>query len=141
MICTTSRCSPSSSRTRARAATIRSTSGRTSESALLASAGVNVLTTDRADTRRRLVAWLILVGVLIAIGYLERIGSGTPDRNVLYRYSTAVSSGVVYVILLYIVLRIAGFRRDLLALRRPRSWGRTVGLMLLLLAVIWVAIL
>src|SRR5581483_2126245 len=141
MIWTTSRCSPSSSRTRARAATIRSTSGRTRGRALLASAGVNVRGTDPPDTRRRLVAWLILVAILIALEYASRFGSGTPDRNVLYRYSTAAGSAAVYLILLYVVLRIAGFRRDLLALRRPRSWRRAAGLMLLLLVVIWAAIL
>jgi len=119
---------------------MRSTSSRTCGRALLASAGVNVLATDRPDTRRRLVAWLILVAVLIALQYASRADSGTPDRNVLYRYSTAVSSAVLYGILLYIVLRIAGFRRDLLALRRPRSWPRAVGLMVVLLVVVFAAI-
>jgi len=83
---------------------------------------------------------VILVAVLIGLQYASRAGSGQPDRNVLYHYSTAVSSAVLYGILLYVVLRIAGFRRDLLALRRPRSWPRAAGLMLALLVFIWVAI-
>jgi len=102
---------------------------------------VNVRATDRPDTRRRLVAWLILVAVLIALEYASRVTSGTPGRDVLYRYSTAIGSATAYAILLYVVLRIAGFRRDLLALRRPRSWRRALGLMLLLLAAIWTAVL
>jgi membrane protease YdiL (CAAX protease family) len=52
---------------------------------------------------------------------------------VLYRYSTAIGSAVVYVVLLLIVLAIAGLRLDLLALRRPPSWGRALGLAVLLL--------
>jgi len=101
---------------------------------------VNERDTELPDTRRRLAAWLILVAILIALQYTSRFEGGKPSRNVLYQYATAVDSAVIYVVLLYIVLRIAGFRRDLLALRRPESWRRTLGLMLVLLIVVWVAI-
>jgi uncharacterized protein len=97
---------------------------------------------DGADERRPrpLVWWSLLVAALIALEYASRVLSGgTPDRNVLYRYSTAVVSAVVYAVLLFIVLRIAGFRRDLLALRRPQSWRRAAGLMVLLMIGIWIA--
>src|SRR5438876_10518195 len=98
MICTTSRCSPSSSPNRERAATIRSTSGRTSGRALLASAGVNVRATADGSHLRRLIWWSLLVAVLIALEYASRVAGGTPDRNVLYRSSTAVDSAVVYAV-------------------------------------------
>src|SRR2546430_13008603 len=114
MILTPSRCSPSSSRRRARPATSRSASGRTSERALLASAGVNVRSTEPAAHVRRLAWWSLLVAVLIALEYASRVSNGTPDRNVLYEYSTAIGSAAVYAVLLFIVVRIAGFRRDLL---------------------------
>jgi membrane protease YdiL (CAAX protease family) len=74
----------------------------------------------------------VLVAVLAAIEYGGRVSGGQPDRNVLYRYSTAVGSAVVYAVLLLVVLAIAGYRRDLLALRRPRSWRRALGLVVLL---------
>ena len=95
-----------------------------------------------ADERRfrRLIWWSLLVAVLIALEYASRAGGGTPERNVLYRYSTAAGSAAVYAVLLFVVLRIAGFRRDLLALRRPDSWRRALGLMLLLLIGIWIAV-
>src|SRR5207302_3685567 len=77
----------------------------------------------RAMTRSRLALWSVLVGVLIALEYASRFTQGTPDRDVLYRYSTALGAAVVYVFLLLIVLGISGWSRDLLALRQPRSWG------------------
>ena len=58
----------------------------------------------------------------------------------LYEYSTAVGSAVVYGLLLLVVLAIAGWRADLLALRRPRSWPRALGLGLLVLLGVYVAV-
>jgi hypothetical protein len=88
----------------------------------------------------RLVGWSILVAGLIALQYASRLSEGKPDRDVLYRYSTAVGSAVVYGILLALVLLIAGGRRDLLTLRRPRSWRRALGLAVLLLIGVFIAI-
>ena len=59
-------------------------------------------------SRTRLVLWSLLVAFMIALEYSARLAGGTPDRNVLYRYSTAVGSAVVYLFLLLIVLAIAG---------------------------------
>jgi CAAX protease family protein len=78
--------------------------------------------------------------VLIALEYASRISGGTPDRDVLYRYSTAVSAGLAYLVMLFFVVAIAGFRRDLLALRRPVSWRRAALLMLLVLVGIWISV-
>jgi len=58
------------------------------------------------------------------LGYASRIGSGKPDPQVLYQWSTAIAGLVQDGIVLVLVLLIAGFSRDLLALRRPRSYGR-----------------
>ncbi len=91
-------------------------------------------------TRGKLIAWSVLVAALIALQYAGRLSSGKPDRNVLYEYSTAVGSAVVYAILLAFVLAIAGQRRDLLALRRPESWPKALGLALLLMVGVYIAI-
>src|SRR5262245_36976731 len=119
---------------------MRSTSGRTSARALLASAGVNVRATGDGDHLRRLIWWSSLVGFLAAIQYAGRAESGQPSRDVLYKYSTAVSGLVVLGVLLAVIVLISGGRRDLLALRRPRSWRRAAGLMALLLVGVYVAI-
>jgi uncharacterized protein len=91
---------------------------------MLASAGVKVSGTAppyRKDGPPRLALWLLLVAVLIAIGYASHFASGKPDPQVLYKPSTAVGGLIQDGILLGIVLAIAGARRDLLALARPRS--------------------
>lgn len=72
----------------------------------------------------RLIAWLTLVGTQILLNYSVRATSGKPDRDAVYHYSTAVSGLIFYGFYLAIVLAIAGRQfRELLALRRPRSWG------------------
>src|SRR5579884_1090813 len=104
---------------RARSATICSAVSRTSGRTLLASDGVNTRSgtapPNSTNESARLVSWLVLVGLLIAIG-------------------AVVQDAIV----LALVLAIAGFRRDLLALRRPRSIGRTVLLLLAALVAIYV---
>lgn len=78
---------------------------------------------------RRLVAWSGLAAALVVIGYIGTIGAGgTKNTDVLYRYSTAVGDTVVYAVILAIVLWIAGGSRELLALARPRSWLRALGI-------------
>jgi hypothetical protein len=58
---------------------------------------------------------------MIALSYWGRAAEGKPDPQVLYEWSTAIGGIVQDGILLALVLAIAGSRRDLLALRRPRS--------------------
>lgn len=58
---------------------------------------------------------------MIALGYSSRIASGKPDPQVLYEWTTAIGAVIQDGIILVVVLAIAGTRRDLLALRRPRS--------------------
>jgi membrane protease YdiL (CAAX protease family) len=88
----------------------------------------------------RLFWWSLLVAALAVLEYAGRFAGGQPDRNVLYEYSTAVGSALVYGVLLLIVLAIAGWRRDLLALRRPRSWRRALAYAFLLLVGVYTAV-
>jgi membrane protease YdiL (CAAX protease family) len=90
--------------------------------------------------RTRLVLWSSLVVLLIAVEYAGRLASGPPDRNVLYKYSTAAGSAVVYLFMLLLVVAIAGGSRSLLALRRPASWKRAAGLMAVLFVGIYIAV-
>jgi membrane protease YdiL (CAAX protease family) len=74
----------------------------------------------------RLIAWLALVGALAALAYAGRASEGDPPEDILYRYDTAIVTAILYALVLAVVLLIArgGPARDLLALRRPRSWAR-----------------
>jgi uncharacterized protein len=88
----------------------------------------------------KLVAWLVLVGVLTALAYSTRLAGGKPPRDALYQYSLALSGLLEYAVLLAIVYWIArGLSRGSLGLKAPLSWPRALGLMLLLLVVILVA--
>jgi membrane protease YdiL (CAAX protease family) len=86
----------------------------------------------------RLAGWLALVGLLAAVNYAARFsGEETPD-DVLYRYETAIGSAILFGVMLAVVLALARFDRDVLALRRPRSWGKSLALMLGVLVVVYV---
>jgi membrane protease YdiL (CAAX protease family) len=69
----------------------------------------------------QLAGWLALVSLLILLAYVSRATEGKPDPQVLYRWSTAVGGVVQDGIILIVVLALAGFDRQLLGLRRPRS--------------------
>ena len=86
--------------------------------------------------RPRLVAWFFVVALLAVFAYAARATEGRPERDVLYKYDTAIGSLVGYVIILAVVLGIAGGHWNLLAVRRPRSWGRSLGQALGLLFVV-----
>ena len=77
----------------------------------------------------RLAAWAIFIAVVGAINLAARLAGGRPENDLLYRYSTAVSSLVLYAIVLGVVLLIArGLdQREVFALRRPPSLKRAVG--------------
>ena len=78
--------------------------------------------------RGRLTGWTVMVGALALIGYASRAAGGKPAKDVAYQYSTAVSGVVQYGIVLAIVLAIARPEwRRLLALRRPKGYGRALG--------------
>jgi membrane protease YdiL (CAAX protease family) len=74
----------------------------------------------------RLVAWLALVGVLATFAYIGRATGGDPPEDVLYQYDTAVGSAILYGVVFGVLLLLChgASARELLALRRPSSWGR-----------------
>lgn len=81
-------------------------------------------------SRARLAGWTGLVGLLAAINYYGRFAGSraTASNNDVYSYSAFAGGIVVYLIWLGAVLWIAGGRPDLLALRRPKSIARALGL-------------
>jgi membrane protease YdiL (CAAX protease family) len=83
----------------------------------------------------RLAGWFVLVGVLTTVNYAARAAGGKPDRNVLYQYGAAVGSLVEFLLILAVALALAGpeNRAELLALRRPRSIRRAVGVAILVI--------
>jgi membrane protease YdiL (CAAX protease family) len=89
---------------------------------------------------RRLVAWLAFAAIVTAIAYASRFTAGSPDRNALYHWSTAVGEIFVFAVILTVTLAITGSRHDLLALRRPRSWRWAAGAAVPLFVVVFVAI-
>ena len=79
--------------------------------------------------RGRLVAWSLLILTIAAINYAGRFtstghASSSAGNNEVYSYSTFAGGLVIYAVWFVFVLAIAGGSRELLALRRPRSWKR-----------------
>ena len=68
------------------------------------------------------------MGLFIAAAYAVRLTEGKPDKDALYQYSVTANALVQYAFVLIVMLAIAGFDRELIALRRPRSWPRAAGL-------------
>src|SRR5258708_7485573 len=79
------------------------------------------------DERRRLALWLALIAFFIVVQYASR-AEGTPAIDPLYTWSFAVGSVIQEAIFLLIVLAIAGFSTERLALRLPKQKWRAVGI-------------
>lgn len=101
--------------------------------------------TDSERARRlalsgRLKAWLILVGVVAALGYAGRFSNTHRDRDVVYKWSTAIGELITFAIILAVILWIARglSKRDVFALRPPRSWAGAVALGFGALLLIWI---
>jgi hypothetical protein len=99
------------------------------------------MTRPPGATPGRLTAWLTLVGVLAALAYASyALSENNTPADLFYSWSlfvgTLIQDGVLLGILLLIVN--GGPARALLALRRPRSWLRAAGWMLLVLIGIWI---
>ena len=106
------------------------------------------VTTDAVAPRgrspvSRLPGWIALVGGLAALNYAGNLATDTdPDREILYRWGTAVAGVVQYAVILLILLVVArGLSRDVLGLKRPASWPRAAALVVGSLGVIWVVAL
>lgn len=82
--------------------------------------------------RTRLACWTALVVAIAGLNYYARFSSSssstTASRNEVYSWSAFAGGLVVYAVWLVLVLAIAVDRTDLLALRRPQSWGRALRL-------------
>jgi membrane protease YdiL (CAAX protease family) len=89
----------------------------------------------------RLTVWLVFVVALVLLAYGARLGEADTPDDLAYRYSSSVAALVQYGLMLGILLLIArGLpRRELFALRRPKSWGRAIGLAVLVLFAIYAA--
>jgi uncharacterized protein len=87
----------------------------------------------------RLVAWLGFALVFAALGYAARFGGGEEPKNVAYRYSSSLAALFQYALILGILLLIAlGLpKREMFALRRPPSWRRAAGYIVIALLAIW----
>ena len=99
------------------------------------------MTREPGATAGRLTAWLALVGVLIALAYASYAlqEDQTSSSDLFYHWDLFVGGLVQDGLLLGILLLIVrgGPARELLALRRPHSWLRAAGWMLLILVAIW----
>jgi membrane protease YdiL (CAAX protease family) len=89
-----------------------------------------------AESNGRLVAWLGFVGVLAALNFSSRFAAEddtTNTRDLVYRWEFAVAGAIQFGIMLLLVLWISAGpdRRELLGLRRPRSWPASLGLVFL----------
>jgi membrane protease YdiL (CAAX protease family) len=88
----------------------------------------------------RLALWLFFVGAFAALNLISRSEAGPPDNDIVYQYDFAVGSLAGYAVLLSLVLALTiGLpRREVLALRAPASWGRSLALALGALIAIYI---
>ncbi len=91
---------------------------------------------------RKLLAWWVLVGTLILIGFLSAAAAeDDADRSdAVYQYQFGIGGLVVYAVLIGIVFLIArGLDwREVFAFKRPTSWKRAGGLTVGLLVAVFV---
>jgi membrane protease YdiL (CAAX protease family) len=88
----------------------------------------------------RLVAWLGFVLALTALNYAGRFAADdTTDDDIAYQWVSSIGAVVQFGLMLGVLLLIAkGLpKRELFALRRPRSWPRALGLAVLALVAIY----
>jgi membrane protease YdiL (CAAX protease family) len=88
----------------------------------------------------RLVAWLGFVLALTALNYAGRFAAeDTSDDDIAYQWVSSIGVVVQFGLMLGVLLLIAkGLpKRELFALRRPRSWRRALGLAVLALVAIY----
>lgn len=97
---------------------------------------------EAPPSRLRLAWWCVLVAAIASLNYISRFTSSTStktSRDEVYSWSGFAGGIIFYALWLVLLLAIAVDRVDLLALRRPRSWGRAAGLALAAIGVIYLA--
>ena len=90
--------------------------------------------------RKRLVAWILFVASISAVAYASRFASGPPERDALYKWSTAFSELFIFAVIIGVTFAIAGSQRQLLALRPPYSWRQALTLAVPVFVGVFVAI-
>jgi membrane protease YdiL (CAAX protease family) len=77
-----------------------------------------------------LVAWTSFVVAFASLSYALRFTQGKPPKDLLYQWTAVGSSLIQFAVIGLIVYAIAGLgnRRELLALRRPTSWWKALGI-------------
>ena len=98
------------------------------------------ITESSVSNRTRLACWAALVAAIAGLNYYSRFtsSSASSGRDEVYSWSAFVGGIVVYAFWLGLVLAIAIDRKDLLALRKPRSWGRALRLGIAAIVVVYV---
>ena len=96
---------------------------------------MEVETGQPRPSQTRLAIWIFFVGLIAVLNYAARFsgggGSGSGggvSHQEVYSYSTFAGGAVIYAVWLGIVLLIVVDRFDLLALRPPRGWFRSLRL-------------
>jgi sodium transport system permease protein len=86
----------------------------------------------------RTLLWLLLTGSFAALNFAAASQAPERGQDTVYSYDVIVSAVIAYGLLLALVLALTNglARRELLALRPPRSWPRALGLALVSLVVI-----
>ena len=86
----------------------------------------------------RTLLWLLLTGSFAALNFAAASQAPERDQDTVYSYDVIVSAALAYGLLLGLVLALTNGlpRRELLALRPPRSWPRALGLALVSLVAI-----
>lgn len=90
----------------------------------------------------RLALWLLLVASFAALNYSSRAAGERPPDDFVYRYEYALGGIASYLVLLSLVLAltVGSSRREVLALRRPPSGGRALGLSAAALVAIFIGV-
>ena len=87
------------------------------------------------DGYTRLGIWASMIGLFAALSYVGRYAVEDRVEDPLYLWSSAVGGAIQFGFVLTVVLALTAGRsaREMLALRRPHSWGRAAGLLVVLL--------
>jgi membrane protease YdiL (CAAX protease family) len=86
----------------------------------------------------RLTAWASIIGLLATLGYIGRFSGGELPKEPLYRWDEFVGGLIQFLLLLVLMLAVAWglSKQEAFALRRPSSWRRAFGIMLVVAVVI-----